>query len=162
MDDGNRQSGAVRQDTALPDAPDHPHDAEEATTPSDEGSAATSPNDEVFDDSLIGELGALIDDGRTYAEAEIAFQKTRAKLAGRLLGVAAASVVVAIILLHIAFLALAVGLVIALAPLVTIWGAIAIVVGALLLAVFLLVRIAARHGGKLSALFSSADTGDGG
>ncbi|WP_298466318.1 phage holin family protein [uncultured Erythrobacter sp.] len=115
-------------------------------------SADTSP---TFDESLVEELAALYDDGKTYAEAELAFQKGRAALAGKSIGVALGLVIVAIILLHIAFLALAVGLVIALAPLVTIWGAIAIVVGGILLLVGLLGFGAYSKGKLLGALFSS-------
>jgi hypothetical protein len=151
MDDQNRQDGAGQEDAALPDAPADIH------APADD--TAASP-EEDFDDSLMGEIGALIDDGRTYAEAEIAFQKTRAKLAGRTIGVAAGSLVLAIILLHIALLALAVGLVIALAPLVTIWGAIAIVVGGLLAGMAFFVWVAAKSGSKVSGLFAASSTDD--
>lgn len=108
-----------------------------------------------FDEGLFDEIAALIDDGRTYAEAEIAFQKTRGKLAGRAVGKAVALALVALITLHIAVLALAVGLVIALEPLVTIWGAIAIVVG-LLLVVTIVLGLKARANGELvSRLFGS-------
>lgn len=154
MDDQNRQDGAGRESTALPDEP------ADILAQSDDAARSTPPQDD-FDDSLIGEIGALIDDGRTYAEAEIAFQKTRAKLAGRTIGVAAGSLVLAIILLHIALLALAVGLVVALAPLVTIWGAIAIVVGGLLGGMAFFVWIAARNGSKLSGLFSASSSEGG-
>ncbi len=114
----------------------------------------------LFDDSITGEIATLIDDGRNYAQAEIAFQKIRAKLAGKHVAIALACGIVAIVLLHIAFLALAVGLVIALAPLVTIWGAIGIVVGALVLLVVLLGLKAKSSGTKLAALFASADEGE--
>ncbi|QUL38790.1 phage holin family protein [Erythrobacter sp. JK5] len=117
--------------------------------------SVASEDDVSGDEGLFEELAALVDDGRTYAEAEIAFQKTRASLAGRSVGMAAVFAVLAIIALHIAFLALAVGLVIALAPLVSIWGAIAIVVGALLLLVALLARAAMRQGTRIGALFES-------
>lgn len=120
----------------------------------------SQPDDMPADDSIVQEMAALIDDGRTYAQAEIAFQKTRAKLAGRSVGIALACVIVALILLNIAFLALAVGLVIALAPLVTIWGAIGIVVGALLLLVALLGYGAFKQGSTLSALFAAAPNSD--
>ena len=151
MDDQNRQDGAGQEDAALPDAPADIH------APTDDTAA---PPEAYFDDSLMGEIGALIDDGRTYAEAEIAFQKTRAKLAGRTIGVAAGSLVLAIILLHIALLALAVGLVIALAPLVTIWGAIAIVVGGLLAGMAFFVWVAAKSGSKVSGLFAASSSDD--
>jgi len=126
--------------------------------PSEEPDGQTE-SEPSFDDSLVEELAALIDDGKTYAEAELAFQKGRAALAGKSIGIAAALVVVAIILLHIAFLALAVGLVMALAPLVTIWGAISIVVGGILLLVALLGYGAFSKAKLLGAVFASGDDG---
>lgn len=105
--------------------------------------------------ALRDEVTALVEDARTYAEAEVAFQKTRAGLAGKHGGRAIVMLVLALVLLHIALIALAVGAVIALAPLVTIWGAIAIVVGVMLLGVALLVRAAMADGKVLSAMFGS-------
>ncbi|MEO0698138.1 MAG: phage holin family protein [Pseudomonadota bacterium] len=116
-----------------------------------EDAAFPSQNDE----SLVEELGALIDDARLYAEAELAFQKTRARLVGRNVGVALGAVVLAIILLHIALIALAVGLVLALEPLVTIWGAIGIVVGVMLLGVGALGWLAMARGRGIGAMFAA-------
>lgn len=154
MDDHSRQPDAERDNTSAPGPSEN-----DPMTGSATGEAAKPhpPSNPASDESLVEELAALIDDGRTYAQAEIAFQKTRAKIAGRAVGIAAASLIVAIILLHIAFLALAVGMVMALEPLVTIWGAIAIVVGALILLVAVLVMIAVRNGKLVSAVFSSSD-----
>jgi hypothetical protein len=106
---------------------------------------------------LRDDVTALIEDARTYAEAEIAFQKTRAGLAGKAAGRALVLLVLAVVLLHIALIALAVGAVIALAPLVTIWGAIAIVVGVLLIGVGLLVFGAIGKGKLLAAMFGGED-----
>ncbi len=113
------------------------------------------------DESITDELAALLDDGRTYAEAEIAFQKTRAKLAGVSVGKAIAFALIALITLHISVLALAVGMVIALEPIVTIWGAIAIVVGVLVALTLWLALMAKRQGSKLSVLFGSSEGGSG-
>lgn len=115
------------------------------------------------EDALAGlrdEIAVLVEDARTYAEAEVAFQKTRATIAGKTAGRAAALVVLALVLLHIAMIALAVGAVIALAPLVTIWGAIAIVVGVLLAGVATLVLAARKDANLVAALFDKM-TGDG-
>jgi hypothetical protein len=106
---------------------------------------------------LRDDVTALIEDARTYAEAEIAFQKTRAGLAGKTAGRALVLLVLAVVLLHIALIALAVGAVIALAPLVTIWGAIAIVVGVLLIGVAALVYGAVGKGRLLAAMFGEDD-----
>lgn len=134
-----------------------PYDAETAP-PAD---AAADEDAAEYEESLTDELAALIDDGRTYAEAEIAFQKTRAKIAGTSVGKAIAFLVVAAITLHIAVLALAVGLVIALEPLVTIWGAIAIVVGVLLILTVWLGLKAKRNTDRLGLMFGSSDKESG-
>lgn len=139
---------AEREHDALDPVGSHDPDAE--ASPSPQGDEY-----DPLDESLTEELAALIDDGRTYAEAELAFQKTRAKFAGKSVGAAAGFLVVAIVTLHIAVLALAVGMLIALQPLVTIWGAIAIVVGALLVATALLVLAAKRRADRLKLLFGS-------
>lgn len=140
-------------------ATDREHDAAASHHPETSAAAPSDDADQYdpFDESLTEELAALIDDGRTYAQAELAFQKTRAKLAGKSIGLAVAFVVVAIITLHIAVLALAVGLVIALQPLVTIWGAIAIVVGMLVLITGMLGWAAKGQAGRLSMIFGSED-----
>ncbi|MDZ4307318.1 phage holin family protein [Allopontixanthobacter sp.] len=84
--------------------------------------------------SLSEDIVALIDDGKTYVEAEIAFQKTRLAFAadrgksGLLLGISAFAV------LHLALIALVVGLIFALSPIITAWGATAIIAGILLIA----------------------------
>ncbi|BDI61062.1 hypothetical protein MACH05_16220 [Qipengyuania nanhaisediminis] len=116
---------------------------------------------EEHDEGLVEEIGHVIDDARNYAQAEIAFQKTRAALAGRTVGIAAGFVILALILLHIALLALAVGLVIALAPLVSIWGAIAIVVGALLVLTGYLLLKARARARKLAGLFAKDQPAQG-
>ena len=113
-----------------------------------------------FDPSLMEEAGALIDNARTYAEAELGFQKTRAAFAGRLIGLSLGLVIVAIILLHIAFLALAVGLVLAFEPLVGIWGSIGIVFGGLMFFVGLLGWAALTRAQKLASLFASPKEDD--
>jgi hypothetical protein len=90
-------------------------------------SAATPP-------PIKDELAALVEDGKTYAEAEIAFQKTRLSFAADrgksviILGLLALGFV------HLMLIALVVGSVIALAPMVGGWAAMGIVVGVLLLA----------------------------
>lgn len=134
----------------LPEA-DH---VDPALSPDTSASASEAPSENIAD--LRDDLTALMDDARTYAEAEIAFQKTRAALAGRAAGRALVALVLALVLLHLALIALAVGAVIALAPLVTIWGAIAIVVGAMLAGVAALVWAALKDGKLLAALFGPA------
>lgn len=151
MDDMARKPGAeIENDSPLGPVVDEPESAKSLPDPA-------SDEDEDHSDSLVEEVANLLDDGVTYAQAEIAFQKTRAKLASRAGAYAAGYVAVALILLHISVLALAVGLVMALAPLVTIWGAVAIVVGALLLLTLWLGLLARSKVQMLSELFSSRD-----
>jgi hypothetical protein len=134
-------------------------------TPDDNLAAATGVDPEGDDATtansfteLRDDVAALVEDARTYAEAEIAFQKTRAGLAAKAAGRAMVFLVLAVVLLHIALIALAVGAVIALAPLVTIWGAIAIVVGVMLVGVALLVLSAISKGKLLAAMFAEDNT----
>ena len=131
----------------------------EGTNEGDMPSPGPAPAEEapppVYDESIVEELGAVIDDAKLYATAELAFQKTRAKLLGKNVGIAAGAVVLAIILLHISLIALAVGLVLALEPLVTIWGAIAIVVGVMLLGVAWLGYVAFSKGQLIGEMFAS-------
>ncbi|MEL6487748.1 MAG: phage holin family protein [Pseudomonadota bacterium] len=130
----------------------HPEPSGQASAASATDKAASAP---FQDETIIEELGALIDDAQLYAKAEIAFQKTRASLVGRNVGAALGAVILAIILLHIALIALAVGLVLALQPFVTIWGAIGIVVGVMLLGVGALGWIAVQRGRRIAAMFAA-------
>jgi hypothetical protein len=117
---------------------------------------------DLADDALSAlreDIAVLIEDARTYAEAEFRFQKTRADIARKSAGRALVLLVLALVLFQIALIALAVGSVIALAPLVSVWGAIGIVVGVLLVAVAALVLAARRDGALLAALFASAKGG---
>ena len=150
MEEAQGRVGDKLTDDAAPDLTDA--QTEEAGAEVDQ--SAPSPQ---IDPSLMEEASALIDNARTYAEAELGFQKTRAAFAGRLVGVAVGLGIVAIILLHIAFLALAVGLVLAFEPVVGIWGAIGIVFGGLLLVVGLLGWGAFSNVQKLAGLFGSSD-----
>lgn len=104
--------------------------------------------------SLTDDIVALLDDGRTMVEAEIQFQKTRAAFAldrgrsGAMYGIAALG------LIHLALVALVVGLVIALTPLIGPWGATAIVVGVLAVAGVVLAMTARRRFQRLAAAYS--------
>jgi hypothetical protein len=84
------------------------------------------------DRSLIADLRLLASDARTLAEAEVAYQKSRASLFGSGIGKIAALLGGAVVLLVLALIALVVGLVFALSPLLTAWGATALVTLALL------------------------------
>lgn len=105
------------------------------------------------DRSLIGDLRLLAGDAKMLAKAELAYQQTRAKTFGGGLGKIAALGAAAVLLLSLALVALVVGLLLALIPLLTAWGATAAVTGGLVLSA-LIAALAARAGWrKLTALF---------
>lgn len=83
--------------------------------------------------TLAEELRHLAVEARTLAEAELAFQKTRAAYAGAEAKGIALLGLVAAVLAFFALMALVVGAVIALGPLLSPWGAMAAVSLALLL-----------------------------
>ena len=94
---------------------------------------------------MLDDVHALIDDGKTYLQAELAFQKTRAAfIADRALGAIALGGVAAL-LGFLALIGLTIGLILALEPFLTIWGASALVVALLLLGAFLAARAAAAR-----------------
>ncbi len=103
--------------------------AESLQTGGDE--IASSPSDAGH--SLTDDVIALLDDGKTYVEAEIAFQKTRAAFTFEKGKWGAAYLLGAFAFLHLALIALVVGLLIALSPILTPWGATAFVVALLVI-----------------------------
>ena len=93
------------------------------------------------DPSLTDDLLALLEDSKTYAEAEVAFQKSRAGfMANRAKG-AIAFGLGAFGVFHLALIALTVGAVLALVPLVGPWAATAIVTVALVATGLILLRL---------------------
>lgn len=92
--------------------------------------------------SLIDDLAALFEDGKTYAQAEVAYQKSRAAFVGDRAKYVAAYGFGALAVFHLALIALTVGVLIALMPLVGPWFATAIVTLSLgILGVVLLRRL---------------------
>lgn len=116
--------------------------------------AAESAAPGMEEPSLNEDIAGLIESGRTYAQAELNFQKTRAALAGKAAGKAALWLLLALVLVNIALITLAVGVMMALAPLITIWGAIGVVVGAILVLVAILVIGAKQRASQISAFFA--------
>lgn len=106
--------------------------------------------------SLADEVFDLVDDGKTYIEAELRYQRTRLAFAADRSKSGIIFILAALAFVHLALIALVVGLVIALEPLVTIWGALAIVVGLLMLGAILLVLSAKGKFEKVVAAFKGA------
>lgn len=84
-------------------------------------------------------MRALADDARTLAQAELAYQKSRATYAGKQALFIAASLGAALVFLFFAVEALVLGAVLALTPLLSAWGATAAVTAILVLAALLAV-----------------------
>jgi Flp pilus assembly protein TadB len=86
--------------------------------------------------SLIDDVRQLAEDGRTLLEAELAYQKSRAALAGQTVKGMAGWIALALALVFFALMALVMGLLLALTPLIGGWLAmVAVVLGLALLAV---------------------------
>jgi len=103
--------------------------------------------------SLNRDLRQLAQDAREYAQAELKFQKTRAAYTASASKSIAIYAIVALVLVFFAFMAFVVGLVIALGPWLTPWGAMAAVTIALLaIAVLLLLKAKKRLGVLMSVL----------
>ena len=95
--------------------------------------------------SLVDDVRELVSDGRTLLEAELAYQKSRAALAGRTAKSMAGWIALALSLVFFALMALVVGLLLILAPLIGAVGATLVVVAALLIAAGLSGWVAARR-----------------
>lgn len=105
----------------------------------------------------MDDVEALIDDVRLYFDAELSYQKSRAGFVANQLKKTVAFGAVAAFFAVLATIGLTVGLIIALTPLVTAWGATAIVVLAWLLIAYLLVRRAAAAWQKVSQVMQSEE-----
>lgn len=84
------------------------------------------------DRSLLDDLRLLAGDARILAEAEFAYQKSRAQVFGGGIGKIVGFAAAALLLVSLALVGLVVGLIIALNPLIGAWAATAVVVGLLL------------------------------
>ena len=109
--------------------------------------------------SLLADVEALIDDGKTYLEAELAFQKTRAAFVADRAKATIVLGAVAALLGFLALVGLTVGSIIALSPLLGPWGASALVVALLLVAAALAAGAASRRwNGLMRAITGDEET----
>lgn len=113
--------------------------------------------DDAVDRSLLDDVQQLITDGRTLLEAELAYQKSRAAVAGQ----GAKSVAVwgglAVVLVCFALMALTFGLVLGLASVIGPWLATLVTVVALLIAAALCGAAAARRWKHVAGQLSQPD-----
>lgn len=106
---------------------------------------------------MIEQLRGLYADGRELIDAEIGFQKARISAAGRQVRMMMMLAFVGLVLIGCALIALVVGTMIALIPLLGEWGAMGATVAGSLLLAGLTLWLAARRIGKIGALFASDD-----
>ena len=109
---------------------------------------------EARDRSLQDDLRQLADDARALAEAELAYQKSRAAYAGQEARRIAVLGLLVAVLAFFALMALTLGLVLALTPMLTAWGATAAVCGGLLVIAMLCALLAAMRWKRLTATLS--------
>lgn len=121
----------------------------------DSSTIADAVVDEVVpeESSLTDDVLALLDDGKTYLEAEVQYQKSRAAFAFDRGRAGAAYGIVAFALLHLALVALVVGAIFALTPLIGAWGATAVVVGVLIIVGVLFALAAKRRFAGLASAY---------
>jgi hypothetical protein len=105
--------------------------------------------------SLVADVEALFDDGKTYLQAELAFQKRRAAFVADRAKGAFIFGAVAAVFGFLALIGLTVGLIIALTPWLTAWGASALVVFLLVAAAVISLKAAAQ---RWNALMGAIDT----
>ncbi|WP_305095973.1 phage holin family protein [Croceibacterium aestuarii] len=105
--------------------------------------------------SLLNDIETLVEDGKTYLEAEAHFQKSRAIFV--LDGAKSAAIYgsIAGAFGFIALIGLTVGLIIALAPVLTPWGSSAVVVGAEFILALVFGRMAATRWQRIMNALSS-------
>lgn len=121
--------------------------------PEDVPTEATDPADR----SLIEDLRLLASDAKSLAQAEIAYQKSRAGVIGGGLGKIAGLGALALLLVWLALVALVVGLLFALIPLLTAWGATAAVTVGLLVLAGVVALWARSSWRKISLLISDEE-----
>jgi len=104
--------------------------------------------------SLVDDVKQLVADGRTLLEAELAYHKSRAAVAGEAAKGVAGWGTLALALAFFALMALVLGLLLGLAELLGIWAATGIVVIVLLLVAGLCGMLAARRWQRAAAQIS--------
>lgn len=118
----------------------------------------TDENEEVASRSLTGDIKQLAEDARTLAEAEMAFQKARTSYAGAQVPRIAVAGIAAFVFFFLALMALVVGTIISLAPLIGGWAAMALVTGVLLVIAVIFALVARSRVGELKRVAGSGSS----
>lgn len=116
------------------------------------------PSTSAAERSLVDDVRQLVDDGKTLLEAELAYQKSRAALAGQGVKAVAGWGTLALALAFFALMALIMGLVLGLAQLVGPWWAMAIAFVAILGAAASCALVAARRWQAVARRISEDET----
>ncbi|MFM2273196.1 MAG: hypothetical protein RL702_2261 [Pseudomonadota bacterium] len=112
------------------------------------------PASDAAQRSLVEDARRLVDDGRTLLEAELAYHKARAAVAGEAAREVAAWGALALALVFFALMALVMGVLLGIAQLLGYWAATALVVAALALVAGLAGARAAARWKRASAQIS--------
>lgn len=110
--------------------------------------------DRAAERSLVDDVRQLVDDGRTLVEAELAYHKSRAVVAGQAAKSVAGWLSLALALLFFAIMALVLGLILILAPVLGAVGATLVVVAGLLVMGALSGMVAVRRWQRAAAQLS--------
>lgn len=110
--------------------------------------------DRAAERSLVDDVRQLVDDGRTLVEAELAYHKSRAVVAGQAAKSVAGWLSLALALLFFAMMALVLGLILILAPVLGAMGATLVVVAGLLVMGALSGMVAVRRWQRAAAQLS--------
>lgn len=136
--------------------PTHPTDVPDAAAPGGHKQAGEAPEG-AAPVSLSDEIASLLDDGRNYVEAEIAYQRSRAVFVGSESKRGLFTLLASFAFLHAALIALVVGALLALVPeLGAVWAMLAVTAG-LMLAALVTGLITRRRFGRISSLFRDTD-----
>ncbi|HAU22338.1 MAG TPA: phage holin family protein [Erythrobacter sp.] len=120
----------------------------------DEISAALRGEEPGEQESSIKEdILALVEDSKTYAEAELNYQKSRVSFAANRGKSVALYLLFALGFVHLALIALVIGALLALAPSIGALSATAIVVGALLIGTVILLLMARSKANDVAEAF---------
>lgn len=111
-------------------------------------------DEQAAERSLVEDVRQLVDDGRTLIDAELAYQKSRAIVAGMAAKSIAGWVLLGLALLFFSIMALVLGLILILAPEIGPAGATLVVVMGLLMMGMLSGVVAMRRWKRAAALLS--------
>jgi hypothetical protein len=121
--------------------------------PADVAGAQAGADHSAPDMSLADDISALIEDGKTYAEAELAFQKTRLSFAANRGKSGLVFVLAALAFLHLALIGLVIGSILSLSvALGPVWAT-TIVVGVLIIGMAIFLFLAKSKFSSLASAF---------